>query len=202
MNIRIDSEISKLPLLWTTLFLWRRLFIALATVFLVTFRWLQITICMLLTILTLCFLLTVRPFETKLLTNIEIVNELFVLSSCYTMLLYADMLMKEETRQDVAKFSLYSCGLVIFVNISAAVYAGLSSCNRERRIATAREAFKLHVEELRKEKEATKRRRDALNPLRVMRRHKLKIWRSQLDVIAEESADGGGDDVTYRSQKN
>ena len=96
MNIRIDSRNGgNLPLLTTTWFLVRRLLVAIVTVFCVWFRWLQIFVCIVLTMLTLSFLLTVKPYETRLMNAIEVINESYVLITCYTLLLYADLLVKE-----------------------------------------------------------------------------------------------------------
>ena len=98
-NIRIHSRVhGDWPLLNTPLFLIKRLVIAFLTVALQDHPLSQISAYIVFSLVSLAYILSVRPMETTALNTIELINEGFVLLAGYCLLLFTDIVPSVETR--------------------------------------------------------------------------------------------------------
>ena len=86
----IADRFSSLAYNW--LFLVRRLSLAASCIFLRSYPLFQITIAFLQSILVILYLIRVRPFETSLLNNLEIFNEISIYMICCCALILTNVL--------------------------------------------------------------------------------------------------------------
>ena len=85
-NVRVYSPRED-PLWNTTMFCVRRLLVALVTVFCMDFLFMQIAVYMYSTIYILSYQLTAKPLHATLSNQIELMNDFFILLTCYFMLI-------------------------------------------------------------------------------------------------------------------
>ena len=107
---------SLFSLNFQTWFLLRRLLFAFTTIYLASCPFLQVTLLMLQSFLSLCYLIVYQPFDKWILNKVELFNEGTLYMVCYTMLMF--LLGSEGDNYDLGWLLI---GLIV-VNIGINVF--------------------------------------------------------------------------------
>ena len=109
-------------------------------------RNLYINVSIVLTVMMLCYVFHVRPFEESSMNRQEIVNEYIVLNASYVLFMYTEFVWDAETRYLVGWGHTGILGSSLVFNMSFMGVLSMRMCKlrikRRKNLATARKAHK------------------------------------------------------------
>lgn len=105
----------------TTIFLARRFLIGVSIAFFRYYYFLQLEILLLTSIFCLCFIIVVRPYQTELNNNIEMLNEIMVMITVYIMHGFSYFIQSFEVRYKVGWFYIGIVFTVFTLNLSVII---------------------------------------------------------------------------------
>jgi len=129
-NLKKGDEKKKVEtgvICWITIFLTKRLLIALITIFLMEFPWAQICMYQMVTMVQLAHLVDYMPMESKFQNYIEILNDGFVLLSSYSLFLFTDLVPDVAVRYSIGKYLMF----ILFGAVSLAFFIILCEIIRQ-----------------------------------------------------------------------
>ena len=125
---RTESIHSSVQLWFTPIFLSKRFILALSTVLLSNFSLSQIAFYIGLSLYSMCFVSSVRPFSNPVLNRINFLNECFLLLTSYYLLFLTDIVPDMEMREQIGWNYLYTLitvagfnFLVVFQQLAAVI---------------------------------------------------------------------------------
>lgn len=110
---------SKIALVYSSLFILRRLLLSLILVFMATSKVGQIVCLTIISLLQISYFLSVRPFEEPFLNHLEVFNEAIVLCSYYHLYIFTGGLIDDIYIIYIAGWSL---DILLLVHFSVNIY--------------------------------------------------------------------------------
>eukprot|EP00347_Sterkiella_histriomuscorum_P012080 403369967 len=118
MEVRVEQEDAKLCIFFSVIYVLRRLLFNISAVAIKKYPFCQIQVLIMQSIMIMVYLVAVRPFETKLMNNLEIMNELGILFVSYHLTIFTDF-QQDDDIQYMAGWSLIGVTLLnMTINIT------------------------------------------------------------------------------------
>ena len=115
-NLRTLIKSSTMNLLWLTFFLIKRATIVIVTLTLSNRLWFQVFFIVIAELVVLSHLSMFRPMSSKLLNLMEFLNEFFLLTACYFLFVFSDLILSIEARHYQGEVFRDSLIVLIFIN--------------------------------------------------------------------------------------
>lgn len=119
---RTNVKGNDVQLWFTPVFLSKRLILAATTVYLGMFPLSQISFYIGTALYSMCFVSSVRPFESKLLNRVNFLNECMLLLTSYFLLILTDIVPDLELRERIGWKYLYCLVTVVGLNFTIVFY--------------------------------------------------------------------------------
>jgi hypothetical protein len=128
MNLKWETCPS--ALLYTPLFLFRRLIFSISVVFLDQYALVQIFLLIIQSLLVLCYLLHVRPFSDRSISLLEIFNEICIYLVAFPVLMFKDITDNTITNYNLGWMIVFCVLVNILVNMIVMVVINLKGARQ------------------------------------------------------------------------
>ena len=107
--------------------------LALTTVFLSSFLLSQIWIYVGISLYSMCYVTSERPFDTPILNRVNYLNESLLLITSYFLLLMTDLVPDVELREQIGWIYLYTLSFVVVINFIVIIQQLISTLFKRAR---------------------------------------------------------------------